>query len=75
MNGSECLGCGTNCQTPCIQYLGIKQELKEANECHIKGRFQQFCKDHGLSVKIMRNISDGKRKDLYHNGWTVKRIL
>jgi hypothetical protein len=31
MNGSECLGCGTNCQTPCIQFQGIKQELAAAN--------------------------------------------
>lgn len=39
----------------------------------VKGTFQQFCKNYNLSIKIMRNIADNKRKNLYYNNWTVRR--
>jgi hypothetical protein len=32
MQGSDCLGCGSNCQMPCIMLKGMKEELKEVLE-------------------------------------------
>lgn len=40
----------------------------------IKGEFQKFCIENSLSIKVMRNIADNKRKSKFHNNWTVKRV-
>lgn len=45
------------------------------NTVFIKGSFQKFCKEHNLSIKSMRLIACGKRKNMYCNNWTVKELL
>lgn len=40
----------------------------------IIGGFAKFCKEHGLSHKIMRTIACDIRKDKYFKGWTVKKL-
>lgn len=52
----------------------IFENIKTGEKIKVYGGFMDFCDNHNLSRKCMRNIADGKRKEAY-NDWIVFRCL
>ena len=50
----------------------IFENIKTGEKVEVYGGFMDFCDNHSLSRKCMRNIADGKRKEAY-NDWIVSR--